>query len=248
MRVLAATLVLGLLAQEKAAPAGRVTFVSGDVERVSEGSPLEAGERLRTRDGGLVRAELAGMVLTLAGSSALRLDGVPLLESGRVEIASEGETVSLATEEARVRGGGRIVARRAGGRTQLMVLLGGFRVSAGGEEVALGSGQGTVIAGGGRPERPRPLAAPPAVVSPALDPHYVRVKEPVTLTWAPAGPVHLQVLPFDSPEAIVAIDADQATARVSIAVPGIYRWRVSRRDAGGGEGLPSTEGLICVVE
>ena len=216
--------------------------------RVSEGSALEAGHRLRTGDGGLIRAELPGMMLTLGGSSALRLDEVPWLENGRVEIASEGETVSLATEEARVRGGGRIVARRAGGHTRLMVLLGGFRVSTGGEEVALITGQGTVIAGSGRPERPRPLADPPAVVSPGLDPRYVRVNEPVALTWAPAGPVHLQVLPFDSPEAIVAIDADQATARVSLAVPGIYRWRVSRRDAGGGEGLPSTEGLICVVE
>src|SRR5688572_16079748 len=120
MCVLAATLVLGLLAQEKAAPAGRVTFVSGDVGRVSEGSPLEAGHRLRTGDGGLIRAELAGMVLTLGGSSPLRIDDVPWLESGRVEIASEGETVSLATEEARVRGGGRIVARRADGHTRLM--------------------------------------------------------------------------------------------------------------------------------
>jgi hypothetical protein len=228
--------------------AGRVTFVSGEVGRVSEGSPVEAGDRLRTGDGGLIRAELGGMVLTLAGSSSLRVDGVPRLESGRVEIASEGETVSLAVEGARVRGGGRIVARRSAGRTSLMVLLGGFRVSAGGEEIALASGQGTVISSDGRPGRPSPLAAPPTVVSPALDPHYARANEPVTLTWAPAGLVHLQVLPFDSPEAIVAIDADQATARVSIAVPGIYRWRVSRRGADGGEGLPSTEGLICVVE
>jgi hypothetical protein len=240
--------------------AATVAFVSGSAEhwtadgkRVAPdpGTTLAAGHRLRTSEDGLVRAELPGMVLTLGGSSTLHLEGDPLrpvLESGRVEVVSEGETVLIATEEAQVRGGGRIVVRRAGSQTRLMALRGGFRVSAGGEEVALSSGQGTVVAAGRAPERPRPLPEAPEVVSPGVDPQYVRVNESVPLTWSPATPVHVQVLPFESPEAIVARDADKGPVRVSLKVPGLYRWRASARDADGGESLPSTEGLICVVE
>jgi hypothetical protein len=241
--------------------AATVAFVSGHAEHWTAdgkraapdpGATLAAGHRLRTGDDGLVRAELAGMVLTLSSSSVLRLEGDPprpVLESGRVEVVSEGETVWIATAEAQVRGGGRIVVRRAGSQTRFMALLGGFRVTAAGEEIALSSGQGTRVAAGRAPDRPRPLPAAPQVVSPGLDPRYVHVNEPVPLTWFPVSTlVHFQVLPFESPEAIVARDAEQGPVRVALQVPGLYRWRVSARDADGGESLPSTEGLICVVE
>jgi hypothetical protein len=257
---LAAMLVSGVLWEGAAPPAARVAFVCGPVERLgadgkagapSEGAPLAPGDRLRVGEGGLARAELPGLSLTLAAASALRLEGaalVPVLEQGRLEASSEGETLSVATDEARARGGGRIVVRRTGRQTRFLALLGGFRVTAGGAEVVLASGQGTVVAAGRAPQPPRSLAAPPEVVAPGLDPRYVRAGEAVSLTWAPATAAHVQVLPFESPEAIVAFDADHGAARVSLTVPGLYRWRASLRDADGWEGLPSTEGLIAVVE
>ncbi|HEX6739321.1 MAG TPA: hypothetical protein VF310_13670 [Vicinamibacteria bacterium] len=242
--------------------AATVAFVSGSAEhRSAEGPPraadtgtaLAAGHQLRTGDDGLVRAEIPGMVLTLAAASSLRLEGTPLrpvLESGRLEIASEGETVDVATGEAEVRGGGRLVVRRAGTRTQLMALRGGFRVRAAGgaEEIALAVGEGLALAAGAAGERPRALAPAPEVVAPGVDPQYVRADQPVSLTWAPASAVHFQVLPFDSPEPIVARDQDQAPAHITLKVPGLYRWRASARGPDGSESLPSTEGLICVVE
>lgn len=243
-------------------PGARVAFVSGSARRRSpkgadgptgQGTVLGAGDRLRTGDESLLRLEMPGLTVILSAASALRLEGgqplVPVVETGRVEAASEGETLLLATDEARIRGGGRLVVRRLAGRgTRVFALLGGFRVTAGGTEVLLAAGHGTRIAPGRAPERPRPLSAPPEVVSPGIDPPYVRAGETVPLRWAPAGAVHLQVLPFESPEPVLSRDADRGPAAVALTVPGLYRWRVSVRDAEGGEGLPSTEGLFCVIE
>jgi hypothetical protein len=240
--------------------AATVALVSGAVEhRAADGTrstpgpgtALAAGQSLHTGEDGLLRAELPGMVLTLAASSVLRFEGAPprpVLERGRLELASDGETLRVATAEAEVRGGGRLVVRRAGTRTGLMALLGGFRVKAGGGEAALASGQGLAVAAGAAPGAPRALAPPLQVVSPGVDPEYVRMNEPVALAWAPAGPVHLQVLPFDAPEPIVSRDEAGGPVRVALKVPGLYRWRAAARGRDGDEGLPSTEGLICVVE
>jgi hypothetical protein len=236
--------------------AATVAFVSGGVEHSSSrgrgpadaGASLAAGDGVLTREDGLVRVDLEGMVLTVGASSVLRLEGArAVLESGRVEVASEGQAIVIATAEAEAHGGGRLVVRRAGKRTHLLALEGRFRVRAGRRGAMLAAGRGLAVSAAGLPE-PGPLADAPAVVAPSADPFYVRAGEPVSLSWTPPGPVHLQVLPFEAPEAVLARDVERSPAQVSLKVPGLYRWRVSRRGADGGEGLPSTEGLISVVD
>ena len=152
------------------------------------------------------------------------------------------------TDEAEVRGQGRAVVRREGKSTLVTCLAGRFAVEGAKSTVALGPGQGTVVAAGKAPSAPQAVLPPPSEgLWPALDPVYVAPAEPLELRWKGNAPGYqLEVLPVGSD--VVLLQRDVLGPPVKIEVPweGAFRWRVSARDARGLEGLPSADGLIAV--
>ena len=225
----------------------------GSWRRALEGQPLLPGESLRTGSDALARVELPWMALTLSPGSRLRFpDALVLsvvLDDGRAVVEGERlETLKLVTPEAEVRGRGRAIVRRERGRTLVSCLSGRFRVAARRGSVTLGGGQGTAVDGAGAPSAPGPLPEPPAgTLWPGRDPAYVAPGEPLALRWpAGDGPFQVELLPVG--REIVLRQRDVAGPPLALAIPwpGAFRWRVSRRDARGLEGLPSAEGLIAV--
>jgi len=241
-------------------PVARLEYVEGQVElaagrdrwqRAAEGERLSTGDRLRSGDSGLVRVEFPWMRLLVSPGSELALPaGVVLslvLETGRVEIHSEGDSIKLVSAGAEVRGAGHAVVRRAGAVTTVAVLDGRFQVEAGNEITELEAGTGAVL-GDGRKPAPEPLPAPPGRVTPGADPQYVRQGRPARLAWQPSGGRHhLQLLAIDRDVVLLARDVGAAPAELTLPWPGTFRWRVSSRDARGLEGPPSAEGLVCVI-
>jgi hypothetical protein len=49
---------------------------------------------------------------------------------------------------------------------------------------------------------------------------------------------------------VILLERDVGASPQTIAIPwlGTFRWRVSARDARDLEGIPSAEGLVCVVD
>jgi hypothetical protein len=70
----------------------------------------------------------------------------------------------------------------------------------------------------------------------------------VSLRFEPSGPAYVQILPLNSEEVLIAREAGSSPVMLGIPWEGTYRWRVSSRDAQGFEGLPSDDGVVCVVE
>jgi hypothetical protein len=240
----------------------RLSYVEGDVERAAfrsafknapEGSDLLTGDRIRTGPRGVARLAFPGMSLTVAPSSVVSIPpGIVLslvLEHGRAEIQSDGDIVKLRTDEARIRGGGRLVVRRGGsGPTAIAALDGRFTVTAGDRDVTLESGQGTVIAGKSFPTTPRRLAPAPSALAPGSDALYARPRQPTLVSWtSPASAHHVQLLAIDSEDVLLEQDVGSPPATLEIPWLGTFRWRVSSTGKDGLEGLPS-EGVICVVE
>ena len=98
-----------------------------------EGGPLSIGEDLRTGAAGVARIELPWMTLTLSPGSVVRFPDdfllSAVLDSGRAVVdAEEREALKVVTPEAEVRGKGRAVVRREGGRTLVSCLEGAFLV------------------------------------------------------------------------------------------------------------------------
>jgi hypothetical protein len=148
-----------------------------------------------------------------------------------------------------VRGGGRVVVRREGASTRVAVLSGQFRVEAAGGAVDLARGQGTIVTAGKAPLEAVDLPPAPSDVVPGSDPVYVLKGQPATLTWTSRGSSHhVQLLGIGRDE--ILVDRDVGPAPVPLEIPwlGTFRWRVSSRDPRGLEGLPSKEGVLCVVE
>ena len=58
----------------------------------------------------------------------------------------------------------------------------------------------------------------------------------------------MQVLGIDSEDVLLEKDVGMAPATLEIPWLGTFRWRVSVRGADGLEGMPSPEGVVCVVE
>ena len=243
-------------------PVATISFAENTVERsetggdwteIQEGYRLKTGEQLRTASGALARVEFPWMKVLLSGSSELAIPGSLVLSlelrGGRVEILSEGDIIKLLSNGAEVRGQGRAVVRQVGSTTVVATIDGQFRVQAAGGTVSLKSNQGTVVASDGRPTVPEALPAPPETLDPGADPLYADKGKPIELTWSPSqGEYRIQVLPIHSDE--VLIDKDVAGSPQSVAIPwlGTFRWRDSARDDRGLEGVPSGEGLVCVVE
>lgn len=208
---------------------------------------------MRTGPNASARIEFPWTSVSLGGSSRLSVPASlvlsTVLDEGRVEqTAPSGEIVKLLTEEAQVRGEGRVVVRRHGGRTAVSSLAGSFRVEGTGRVVTLGAGEGTIVAAGSQPLPPRPLPAAPTGLDPGDDPLYVQPDESITFRFESAGTAHhVQVLGIDSSQ--VLLERDIAGSPVTFAIPwqGTFRWRVAARDADGLEGPPSREGLVAVV-
>lgn len=242
-------------------PLARLALVEQQVEVASgagawrpavEGAWLSPGQGLRTGGDGLVRLELPWMAITLAHGSRLRLpDALVLsaaLDSGRALVEGQQlDTLKLVTREAEVRGRGRAVVRREGGRTLVTCLSGIFHVTARRSTVTLARGQGTLVERGGAPANPQPVPSPPGeALWPGRDPVYVAPGGPLQLRWSGEGSFQIELLPVGKD--VVLLQRDVGSPPVQITVPweGAFRWRVSARDARGLEGLPSAEGLIAV--
>ena len=244
-------------------PVAQVEVVSGRVEHsangrdwttIGAGRRLRTGEQIRTAAGALARIDFPFMSILVGSSSEFAVSPSlvlsTVLQAGRVEQFAEGtEAIKLRTPEAEVRGGGRVVVRRSDAGTRVAVLDGRFRVEAAGATVALERGQGTIVEPAGPPGPPVALMEPPAGLVPGPDPVYVLRGRPITLQWSPrAAAHHLQVLGLRAEEIFVDRDVGASSAVVEIPWTGTYRWRVAARDPRGLEGLPSKEGVVCVVE
>ena len=244
-------------------PVARLSYVQGDVERAAfrraftgtpEGSEVRTGDRIRTGPSSVARLAFPGMSLTVAPASVVSIPpGIVLslaLEQGRAELRAEGDIIKLRTDEARIRGAGRIVVRRPdGGPTAVAALDGRFVVTASDRDVTLEAGQGSVIAGKSFPTAPRPLAPAPSALVPGSDALYARPLQPSRLAWSSAAPAHhVQVLGIDSEDVLLEKDVGPSPTTVEIPWLGTFRWRVSVRGRDGLEGMPSPEGVVCVVE
>jgi len=243
-------------------PIARVSYAEDVVEiarpgqkfaRVTDGAVLRAGDRLRTGPRATARLEFPWMAVTVSAGSVLSLPETlvlaTLLEEGCVEQSAEvGDLLKIVTEEAQVRGEGRVLVRRDRTTTWVSVLRGQFRVDAGTNTVQLEVGQGTVIKKDAAPTRPTPLPPAPTDLAPGDDALYAAPGEAINLTWkAPFSTYHLEVLPIHSNEVLIAREAQGNATTVAIPWPGTFRWRVASRSPDGIEGLPSMEGLIVVV-
>ncbi len=258
-----ATLLALAAAAGDAVPFARLALVERGVEvvargsawqRAVEGAPLSPGQSLRTGSDGVVRVELPWMALTLTPDSRLAFpDAVVLsaaLEGGRAVVDSDRhDTLKLVTAEAEVRGRGRAVVRREGGRTLVTCLAGRFFVASGRGAVTLARGEGTVVERGRAPGAPGPAPAPPASgLWPGRDPVYVAAGEPLELRWAgAAGSYQVELLPVGGETVLLQRDVSAPLLRIAVPWEGAFRWRVSARDGRGLEGLPSPEGLIAVA-
>jgi hypothetical protein len=219
-----------------------------------EGQALRIGEDLRTGPLGLVRLEMPWMVLSVSPSSTVRFPDEfflsAVLEAGRVVIASETrDALKVVTSEGAVRGRGRAVVRREGERTLVSCLDGRFLVEGTGGAVWLDGGEGTVVAGGGRPLAPLATPEPPPMASllPGRDPVYVAPGDPLELHWISESPAfQVEVLPVGSDYVLIQRDVGPPPARVAIPWGGAFRWRVAARNDRGLEGRPSGDGQIAV--
>jgi len=246
-------------------PVGSLAFASGLVERSADGrkwSRLKAGDTIRTGDrirtgvDGLARLRLPWMSVTTAPSSVVSFPAEVILatelDSGRVEMhAQSGEIVKVRSAGVEVRGAGWVVIRRAAAAAgiQVMALEGSFRLLNEQGASTLRAGTGTTVRASGPLDPPVNLPLPPGGLVPGGDPAYIREGASVHLAWkATAVAHHLQVLPLDTEEPVLVRDVGQPPVDLPLAMLGTYRWRVTARDADGYEGLPSADGLICIVD
>jgi hypothetical protein len=242
-------------------PVGRISFVEGSVERVApkpgkldEGSSARTGDRMRTGAGGLLRLEFPWMALQASPGTVVSVAPGPILsvslDEGRVELDSQAdEIIKLKAGDAEVRGRGRAVVRQDGRTTLVTVVNGEFTVAAQNRKVSIERGQGSVVLPKTPPSAPRALPEPPGGLVPGSDPRYLKPGERIELTWnATRGPYTVQVLGIDSQVVLVEREAAEPRQALALEWPGTFRWRVASRDGVGLEGLPSPEGLLCVVD
>jgi hypothetical protein len=244
-----------------------LTWMDGQVERedtpgktgwrpLAVGESVRTGDRVRTAADGLARFEFPWMSVTAGPATLMHIPAEVVLSTvvaeGRAEFNARGrDIVKVRTADAEIRGRGRIVVRRERERTLVMVMAmeGAFSVDAGGETVTLKGGQGTLVFDGRSPEPAQALPAAPEQIVPGHDPVYVPSGQAVALGWtSPAPAFHVQVTAMGSDDILIARDVPGAPYSLGIPWEGTYRWRVAARAGNGLEGLPSVEGVICVVE
>ncbi len=220
--------------------------------KASEDQALSIGDRVRTLKGATAQLEFPWTAIALGDGSSVFLQKKRVLtlqlESGRIDIDPEQALLRVITEEASISGTGRTLVRREGTTTFVGSYNGGAEVAAKGAAVRLGVNKGTVVNRSARPSDALDMAEAPRVVSPTVDPRYVRVGESVRLTWNGREPAyHLEVLAIDSDVPVVSIDIEGREFDLRLHWLGTFRWRVSGR-TGPVESQASGEGLICVVE
>ena len=246
-------------------PAGaglaRLSYVEQRVEQAAgttaprgavENSPLRFGETLRTAPDAMARLEFPWMSLTLSPASTVSFpDELVLstrLERGRVLVQSgQREILKLVTDEAEVRGSGRVIVRREKDTTLVSCVDGRFVVEAGGRRVTLSVAKGALVRAGQAPQGPFDLPAAPSGLVPGSDPLFVPTGEAVALRWNPRGSAYsVELLPVGGDIVLLQRDASEAGLKLPVAWPGAFRWRVAARDERGLEGLPSGDGQIVV--
>ncbi len=225
-------------------------------QRALRGDALHTGDGVRTSESGLTRIEFPWMEVTLGPSSALSIPAKAVLstvlEQGRAEFSGSGrDIVKIEVGKGEVRGGGRLVVWRSGGRTSATALEGAFRVHSGEQTVEVKAGQGTFVLDGEPPAPASTLPAAPARLKPGREVGYVRAGQAVELRWSAGGPVaahHVELLALDRDEVLWAREAGGTSLRVQVPWLGTYRWRVSGRDGHDIESPPSSAGIVCSVE
>jgi hypothetical protein len=246
---------------QAAVEVARVGFMEGGVEvqkpggpwtKASEDQPLSIGDRVRTLKGGTAQLEFPWTTIAVGDGSYLFLQKKRVLtlqlEGGRIDIDPEQTLLRVITDEAAISGVGRTLVRREGTTTFVGSYNGGAEVAAKGATVRLGVNKGTVVSRGARPGNALDLAPAPHVVSPTVDPRYVKPGETVRLTWRGGEPAyHLEVLAIDSDVPVVSLDLEGQEFDLRLNWLGTFRWRVSGR-TGPVETQASGEGLVCVVE
>jgi hypothetical protein len=230
---------------------------AGDDEswlRLRVGDPLRTGDRLRTSPEGVARLDFPWMRITLGPSSVLSIPASKVLstvlERGRAEFSGEGrDIVKIRVGLGEIRGGGRLVLWREGGRTAAAALEGAFRLSASGKTVVVRAGEGTSIDEGQAPLPASPLPKPPDGLVPGGDPAYVPSGQTAELRWTPrGGEHHVEVLALQRDDVLLARNVTTPPARIEIPWLGTFRWRVSVRNGQGVESPPSSPGYVCVVD
>jgi hypothetical protein len=239
----------------------RVGFMEGGVEvqkpgaewtKAREDQPLSIGDRVRTLKGATAQLEFPWTAIAVGDGSSVFLQKKRVLtlqlESGRIDIDPEQALLRVITEEASISGTGRTLVRREGTTTFVGSYNGGAEVAAKGAAVRLGVNKGTVVNRKARPSDALDMTQAPRVLSPTVDPRYVRRGEVVRLTWNGREPAyHLEVLAIDSDVPVLSIDIEGQEFDLRLNWLGTFRWRVSGR-TGPVESQTSGEGLICVVE
>lgn len=237
-----------------AKPVERTALDRESWSRLRASDPIRTGDRVRTAAQGVARLDFPWMAVTLGSSSEILIPArtvlSTVLERGRAEFSGEGrDIVKIEVGQGEIRGGGRLVLWREGGRTAATALAGAFRVSAAGRTVEIRAGQGTVTTDGEPPAAASALPPPPTGLVPGADPVYVPSGQKAELYWSGDQTAHhVQVLALGSDDVLLARDVGPPPARIEIPWVGTFRWRVSVRDGRGLESPPSAAGFICVVD
>lgn len=237
-------------------PLGRpveISTMNGPWKEVDKEVRFRTGDRLRTSDGGSARLEFPWVSVLVGPSTVVGLAPsivlTAVLENGRLEQRpTGGDIIKVRTPEGQVRGRGQVVVRRAEGQTLVTGIAGRFQVDAAKKRVELLGGQGTSIVPGAPPAPAVRVPSAPQDLVPGADPVYVTSGESVSLRWkGSAQAYHLQILGVQGNELLLSRDVTGSPVTLNLPV-GTFLWQVTARDAQGLEGLPSRDGVICVVE
>lgn len=246
---------------------GEVTWVQGQVLRAeppdktawktaAAGNPVHTGDTLRTGADAVATLAFPWMTVSLGPSSMLSIPATAVLstvlDQGRAEFSGAGrDIVKIVVGDAEVRGGGKLILRRASAQTTASALEGTFRVRASGRRVEIRAGQGSVVRAGAPPSAAVRLPPEPAFVQPGSEVGYVRSGRPVELRWqsvAGSAGYFVEVAEMHGSRVLLARESRESPFRVELPWLGTYRWRVFSRDSRGLESRPSAEGLLSVVE
>ena len=161
------------------------------------------------------------------------------LERGRVLVQSgQREMLKLVTDEAELRGSGRVIVRREKDTTLVSCVDGRFVLEAAGRRCHTTGAKGALVRSGQAPQGPFDLPAAPSGLVPG-DPLFVPVGEPVSLRWSPRGSTYsVELLPVGGDTVLVQRDAAEATLELPVAWPGAFRWRVAAATAAASRACP----------
>lgn len=89
----------------------------------------------------------------------------------------------------------------------------------------------------------------PAATTPGPDPVYARIGRPLQLSWtAAAGPYRVTIERRVGGDVVWEKQVEVSSVSVTLAEPGLYRWRVARVDPRGPESPAWEDGYLCIVK